>query len=712
MLACSQRTSTDHDILNRSCSGSQSKANEEDNKSLDKENEAEPGEKEIKDFVIIGNGPSGISLSYMLSGNLPYYTGQSQDDMLHSRLTVDPDLSLVEQDLEFLADGLEGRSNNPVSLLLDCLQRPQADLGLDLEPLLSWRSEPAAGSNHVVLGRGKPGGVWQTLDGNLKTVSLGAWMQLPNLSMPEWEEHNTALVNRRTSVSSVAQYYTDYVDIMGISQNFRNHTVVSSVRQVDRCAITENEHCCLLNNQSGKSLKDGYCQTDNDRCKQACIAHSKQSIHSDTTLREPELEDVFTIDADDDFNQSINDLSSECSSFTTRHSASPWRSRSEARPYDPSDDCSVGRSSTDDQDSTSPCCSCFTDHNSDTENRGSPDPFTHNHITMQDYEEICPSWDPIINPYLFSAFLKSSLPRQCQNLRHRSITRGSFKSTSFLERCGEEGGSVFEVTGYEIVDAAEPGTRQTKHFKYLTKNVVLATGLDKPNALGVPGEQQPFVIHSLGDLDKAVENGGLTSNSDPIMIIGAGLSAADAIISAQGYNIPVVHVFRRPVDDPQLIFNKLPVNLYPEYHNVHKMMAEGSIESSRWLHGGQVEHEHPTYRAFSETDVDQISKERRVRLRGPNTHTEIKVSYVLVLIGAAPRLEFLETSAQLGRVPGAPIDKNNPIDIDVYTHQSTNVQGLFAMGPLVGDNFVRFLQGGALAIASFVHKLRTQQSSN
>ena len=35
---------------------------------------------------------------------------------------------------------------------------------------------------------------------------------------------------------------------------------------------------------------------------------------------------------------------------------------------------------------------------------------------------------------------------------------------------------MFEVTGYEIVDAAEPGTRQTKHFKYLTKNVVLATG--------------------------------------------------------------------------------------------------------------------------------------------------------------------------------------------------------------------------------------------
>ncbi len=35
------------------------------------------------------------------------------------------------------------------------------------------------------------------------------------------------------------------------------------------------------------------------------------------------------------------------------------------------------------------------------------------------------------------------------------------------------------------------------------------------------------------DLEAAVGNGGITPNSDPIMIIGAGLTAADAIISAQ-----------------------------------------------------------------------------------------------------------------------------------------------------------------------------------
>jgi hypothetical protein len=40
-----------------------------------------------------------------------------------------------------------------------------------------------------------------------------------------------------------------------------------------------------------------------------------------------------------------------------------------------------------------------------------------------------------------------------------------------------------------------------------------------------------------------------------------------------------------------------------------------------------------------------------------------QVSLVVVLVGAAPDLEFLETDTQLGQVPGNPIDKNNPIDI-------------------------------------------------
>merc|ERR1719369_1061280 len=121
---------------------------------------ASKGEEELqpiyKEFVVIGNGPSGIALSYFLSGHWPYYTGVTSDVFLHARLQDQPDLSLVEQDLEYLSDGLEGRSNNPVSLLFDTLQRPEADLGMELPSLLEWRYDRQNHVDHVVIGRGKP----------------------------------------------------------------------------------------------------------------------------------------------------------------------------------------------------------------------------------------------------------------------------------------------------------------------------------------------------------------------------------------------------------------------------------------------------------------------------------------------------------------------------------------------------------------------------
>lgn len=57
----------------------------------------------------------------------------------------------------------------------------------------------------------------------------------------------------------------------------------------------------------------------------------------------------------------------------------------------------------------------------------------------------------------------------------------------------------------------------------------------------------------------------------------------------------------------------------------------------------------------------------------------------------------------LGEDPTKPVDcKTNPIAVDKYTNEVLNVpiNGLYAMGPLVGDNFIRFIPGGALAITS------------
>ena len=55
------------------------------------------------------------------------------------------------------------------------------------------------------------------------------------------------------------------------------------------------------------------------------------------------------------------------------------------------------------------------------------------------------------------------------------------------------------------------------------------------------------------------------------------------------------------------------------------MMGEGSVESQRVLRGELVDREHPRYRAFSQTDVGQITRDRHAVLKGPFTNSTIKV---------------------------------------------------------------------------------------
>lgn len=86
---------------------------------------------------------------------------------------------------------------------------------------------------------------------------------------------------------------------------------------------------------------------------------------------------------------------------------------------------------------------------------------------------------------------------------------------------------------------------------------------------------------------------------------------------------------------------------------------------------------------------------------------ELQIAAAAVLIGSQPDLSFLPPKLRnLGIDVNKPVDcKANPLMIEPFSYRCVRAPpGLYALGPLVGDNFVRFLQGGAIAIASHIYK--------
>lgn len=448
--------------------------------------------------IIIGNGPSGICLSYLLSGYTPYVRPDAihPHPLLQRKLSEAPGVSIMDQDLDYLSEGLEGRCQSPVALLFDALLRPDTDFGGSVESVLTWRHQKERAIPHLVLGRNPPGGAWHSIEGSMVTLSQGEWMGLPDLHVKDWMcKKRRGLRNSRATAGDIAHYYRDYVIRKGLSHNFVSSATVTAVE---------------------------------------------------------------------------------------------W---------------------------------------------GTPEP---------------------------------SSP-------------GARDPSPF-----------FQVSGFVT---AEDQSQQS--FSLRAHNVVLATGTsDSPTRLGIPGEALPFVHHDLSALEAATQAGTVSPSSDPVLIIGAGLSAADAVLYARHYGVPVIHAFRRPMDDPGLVFNQLPKMLYPEYHKVHQMMREQSILSPSPYEG---------YRSLPEHQLLLLKEDRQAVFRDPQGLQKVfGVALVLVLIGSHPDLSFLPgAGTDLAVDPDQPLSaKRNPIEVDPFTYQTIHQEGLYAMGPLAGDNFVRFVQGGALAVAS------------
>nr|XP_051700814.1 oxidative stress-induced growth inhibitor 2 [Oryctolagus cuniculus] len=466
--------------------------------------------------VIIGNGPSGICLSYMLSGYRPYLSSEAMhpNAILHSKLEEARHLSIVDQDLEYLSEGLEGRSSNPVAVLFDTLLHPDADFGYDYPSVLHWKLEQHHYIPHLVLGKGPPGGAWHVSIFFLE-FCITAYdreeilMETKSTVLIEYFPFSRNLKGDRVMPEEIARYYKHYVKVMGLQKNFRENTYITSVSR-------------LYREQDDNDSQDG---------------------------------DVST--------------------------------------------------------------------------------------------------------------------------KHLQIEKSKFIKRNW------------EIRGYQrIADGSHVP------FCLFAENVALATGtLDSPAHLEIEGEDFPFVFHSMPEFGAAINKGKLRGKVDPVLIVGSGLTAADAVLCAYNNNIPVIHVFRRRVTDPSLIFKQLPKKLYPEYHKVYHLMCTQSYSVDSNLLSD--------YTSFPEHHVLSFKSDMKCILQSISGLKKIfKLSAAVVLIGSHPNLSFLkEQGCYLGHNSSQPITcKGNPVEIDAYTYECVKEANLFALGPLVGDNFVRFLKGGALGV--------------
>ena len=572
--------------------------------------------------------------------------------------------------MEELSDGLEGRSNNPISVLFDTLMRPNADIGEDHAPSLTWTHDPSKAIPHIVIGNGKPGGSWHHMQPDLETVSLGHWLELPGYPFNQWkmeqDRNRTGDVKsaaikgnrKRALLGEIAQYYNDYVSKMELEKNFLNGVEVVCALDMRRSKVDGKppvfeSRCSSSSRLSSLSSSPGLYSPSHvtDEMPSIELLRSMQEDVGYQRLADGVFEEYLLAAAGDncivrvDSGTSVGEVSDHV------HVHVPQQSDEGAKT--PAGDMSPVR---------------------DDEVRGG----------NQDNDSV---------PFQIQPFTTDSEPRQIECFPETNCCCLSDPDDSGVF-CHEAKKLKPEyrwcIKGRWKSSQDEHGSHDGgKCVKILAKKLVLACGVGQHRKLGVPGEDLPFVHHQYSDLVPAVD-GSSCLHDDPILVVGAGLSAADAVLLGLKRGVRVIHTFYQDASDSGLIFHKMPPSMYQEYRHVFALMQGKAIDDN--------------YTPLPRHKVMEFKQGGTCQLKSTDSEhkTELKISSCHVLIGSEANLGFLpqRLTSTLGIKADTPIrPKLNPIDIHPYSFQSESVPSLYAVGPLVGDNFVRFVLGGALGIA-------------
>jgi thioredoxin reductase (NADPH) len=204
---------------------------------------------------------------------------------------------------------------------------------------------------------------------------------------------------------------------------------------------------------------------------------------------------------------------------------------------------------------------------------------------------------------------------------------------------------VLTVTGYDGAFHVQTRDRNQKEHEYTARKIVVATGYyDRPNYMGIPGEDLPKVTHYYTEPHPYFDM--------DVLMIGAKNSAAISALELwrRGARVTIVH--RGPG-----IHKNVKYWIKPDIEN---RIARGEIT------------------AHFNTAVEEILPES-VRIRTPEGIRVLKNDFVFALTGYHPDYEFLQSlGIELTHPEMRPV-------CDPETFES-NVPGIYVAGVIVAGS--------------------------
>ncbi|ORY77775.1 hypothetical protein BCR37DRAFT_394862 [Protomyces lactucae-debilis] len=242
-------------------------------------------------------------------------------------------------------------------------------------------------------------------------------------------------------------------------------------------------------------------------------------------------------------------------------------------------------------------------------------------------------------------------------------------------------------------------------FEVTCRHVVLACGLYssliEPPALLSPYTRWPSPVDSESSEDETSLQRG------PLLVIGSGFSAADAVIENMERR-PIIHVYKWDTATYTSPLKHCHRSSYPEYANIYKRMKLGAKQSSGAFPGDKQ------YQAFADVAIIDVhdtafdGKHARQRLQVTVRHRDgtescVAVSEMVVLTGRRTSLEFLGPKA----LQQLDIHEKDGWMEKVGLRAHIRPQGaalvvledMLCIGSITGDSLIKFSYGAVVGAA-------------